>query len=517
MTNINKLLVAVSVIATNMVAIESLSVDDVRFDDGRQQESLTIESVDFTQNKGRQTSTYLEKVISGEIGAIYSTNSNTKKISVAMVLRYEDLFYEFIRLKLEYRYTFLNFEKKLVRRDNAPANLPSSKTVKETHSSSDLREAYVGLDLGKYADITIGRQVIVWGQFELLSPMDMLLPTDYSARTIGLLKAQNRLPQDSVVLNLYPTSKIKLSTYYFPQIQRDPLVQDFFDQGFVYNSDDDRLEIDQPDKDDEPQKAIKATYYGDSFTFGVLYYDGWEDGYTELEYLELEDRERPDQDLYLAERYMVRKVKATGFELAIPKNRWTWKIEATQQKDTIDFDPMDWNNYDTATGERRDFLSWIVNENGGRHFVPVWSNWMAIGFDYNSEKWQTNFIVVNVGEDIIGKENKRRMKQNFDLTIGDDGYSYNDAYAEPVKYQLPAIHTARYFDKDKDTALGVGLGVVGDGYKFFTYFKSTIGDSFSYGVSLEALNVETDRKLADDEYDVSVFQQLTRVFGVYKF
>ncbi len=517
MTNINKLLIAVSVIATNMVAIESLSVDDVRFDDGRQQESLTIdEKVDFGRNKERQTSTYLEKVISGEIGAIYSTNSNTKKTSVAMVLRYEDLFYEFIRLKLEYRYTHLNFEKKLVRRDNAPANLPSSKTVKETHSSSDLREAYINLDMGKYADISIGRQVIVWGQFELLSPMDMLLPTDYSARTVGLLKAQNRLPQDSVVLNLYPTSKIKLSTYYFPQITRDPLLQELFDRDVIYTNDG-RQEIDQPDKDDEPQKAIKATYFGDSFTFGVLYYDGWEDGYTELEYLVLKDRERPDQDLDYDERYIVRKVKATGFELAIPKNRWTWKIEATQQKDTIEFDPMDLNNYDIATGERRDFLHWIVNENGGRNFVPVWRNWMAIGFDYNSKKWQTNFIVLNVGEDIIGSENKRRMKQNFALTNEDEDISYNDVYREPVKYQLPAIHTARYFDKDKNTALGAGLGIVGEGYKFFTYFTSTIGDSFSYGVSLEALDVETDRKLADDEYDVEVFQQLTRVFGVYKF
>jgi len=474
-------------------------------------ESLSINSVEFSDKKSKQTSNYLEKVFSGEIGVSYSTNDTSNRVAYFGTLRYEDLFYNFIKAKLEYRYTNLNIKKELSLRVDTPG-LPNTKTVEKSFTTSGFREAYLDFDLGRYVSFSIGRQVIVWGQFEILSPIDMLLPYEYSTGISSISKVQNRLPQNSAILNIFPSSNFKIAGYYFPKIERDEMVQEIFDAGEVYY-DINQKKIEQPDKDEEYRIAMRATYFADNFTFGITYYDGWENFFTEYEYLEPSSRNRLHDDLTIVDYPMVSKVIATGIELSVPINKWTWKLEATQTKSTKGFDPVRLNDYDIAVGEEKDFLDWVMKKNDGKNFVPMWKTWLSAGFDYSSKKWQTNFLLLFVDENIIGKENENRMRQSWEIQAS----YYNESEVQNSWYYLPFVHTARYFDKDKHTALGFGYGIYGDGFKVFTYFKDVIKDDFTYGISLEMLDLPSDMQLSDEYYESSTTQGLFRLFGLYKF
>lgn len=320
-------------------------------------ESLSISSVEFSDKKSKQTSNYLEKVFSGEIGVSYSTNDTSNRVAYFGTLRYEDLFYNFIKAKLEYRYTNLNIKKELSLRVDTPG-LPNTKTVEKSFTTSGFREAYLDFDLGRYVSFSIGRQVIVWGQFEILSPIDMLLPYEYSTGISSISKVQNRLPQNSAILNIFPSSNFKITGYYFPKIERDEMVQEIFDAGEVYY-DINQKKIEQPDKDEEYRIAMRATYFADNFTFGITYYDGWENFFTEYEYLEPSSRNRLHDDLTIVDYPMVSKVIATGIELSVPINKWTWKLEATQTKSTKGFDRSQHSEHELEIGlvyKIREFL-----------------------------------------------------------------------------------------------------------------------------------------------------------------
>ncbi len=512
MTNTNKLLIAVSVIATNMVAIESLSVDDVRFDDGRQQESLTIdEKVDFGRNKERQTSTYLEKVLSGEIGFSWSQNTNTKRVSYFAIVRYEDLFFDFIKAKLEYRHTTTKLQRELTRRTYADdPTLPQTKTVEKTYRSNALREAYVDINFGRYGSLSVGRQVLVWGQFEGFSPIDMVMPHDYSTGTAGMTKVQNRLPQDAVVLNLFPIENLKISGYYFPHITRDPMIEKFFENAEVHYGEEthNTRVLEQPDEDEDYQTALRIMYYGDKWTVGYTRYDGWEGYYSENEHIH-PDPFRPGEYNHIPHP-KVERFQSEGWEFAIPSNKWTWKFETMVAKRSLD---LDHNRFsDTNTPEEQDFLDWVLNENASRFYVPVWYRLSVVGFDYSSERWDTNFLMFNINEDIAGDEYEKRYKQSYDI----NGQNYKDSLF-PVWLYIPFIHTARYFDDEKSSAIGAGFGIYGDSFKAFTYFKDTIDDSFSYGISYEYTQIASDAELEDNNYELTSTGGAGRVFGLYKF
>ena len=514
MTNINKLLLAVSVIATNMTAIESLSVDDTQFDDGRQQESLAIgDDVDFTQNKSRQTSTYLEKVLSGEIGFSWSQNTNTKRISYFAIVRYEDLFFDFIKAKLEYRHTTTKLQRELTRRTFADdPTLPQTKTVEKTYTSNALREAYVDINFGRYGSLSVGRQVLVWGQFEGFSPIDMVMPHDYSTGTASMTKVQNRLPQDAVVLNLFPIENLKISGYYFPHITRDPMIEEFYKDGVLYYDDElfSARTLDQPDEDEDYQTALRIMYYGNKWTVGYTRYDGWEMGYSENEHLEPHPTEA--DRMFLMPHPKIERFQSEGWEFAIPSNKWTWKFETMVAKRSLELDDVSFYNISFATGERADFLNWVINENDSKYYVPVWYRTTVIGFDYSSKRWNTNFSMFNINSSFAGSEAHKRYKQSYDI----NGQDYKDSLFPEWLY-VPLVHTTRYFDDEKSSAIGAGFGIYGESFKAYTYFKDTKDDIFSYGISYEVTQISSDMELEDNNYELASTGGAVRVFGLYKF
>jgi hypothetical protein len=64
----------------------------------------------------------------------------------------------------------------------------------------------------------------------------MILPFKRIVSGNSLGKVASRLPQNVAILNIYPFEKLELQAYYFPRITRDPIIDDYIDEGLTnYN------------------------------------------------------------------------------------------------------------------------------------------------------------------------------------------------------------------------------------------------------------------------------------------
>ena len=120
-------------------------------------------------------------------------------------------------------------------RDNAfysnRDDYPLEQTLSETNIGGNLREAYFDLNLGNFATLSFGNKLVVFGQFELFSPIDLFsLPSRFGSDEIGFSKLSNRLTQQTVQISLYPIEGIEIEAYQFPKIALDPFVEDALNQ-----------------------------------------------------------------------------------------------------------------------------------------------------------------------------------------------------------------------------------------------------------------------------------------------
>ena len=69
----------------------------------------------------------------------------------------------------------------------------------------EFRQTYVDISPLENVTITAGKQTIVWGQLDVFSPIDFLLPLDFNPMGFSLVKTDNRmLPKQPLA---YPTTQ----------------------------------------------------------------------------------------------------------------------------------------------------------------------------------------------------------------------------------------------------------------------------------------------------------------------
>ena len=106
----------------------------------------------------------------------------------------------------------------------------------------ELLEGYVDIDLDKVG-LSFGRRRIVFGQFDFISPVDLLLPVDFSGSTFSLSRVDNRLPQIAASAVFY-SGPVEVQAHYFPTL----IIDAFADDANNFN-------VDYIDRDGEDARA----------------------------------------------------------------------------------------------------------------------------------------------------------------------------------------------------------------------------------------------------------------------
>ena len=107
-----------------------------------------------------------------------------------------------------------------------PDNLPLERETDVADSFVDFREAYVQWEANDYATLTLGRQNLVWGKFEFLSPVGFLLPFRGTNTSPRPRRADFSFAQDGVNLSLFPTGNSEVQLIHVPQMRLDPSVEE---------------------------------------------------------------------------------------------------------------------------------------------------------------------------------------------------------------------------------------------------------------------------------------------------
>ncbi len=424
-----------------------------------------------------------------------------------------------------------------------------------------LREANVKLKLSDYLEISGGIHTIVWGQIDLVSPVDFYLPLRFDGGELNFNKTNNRLPQLSGILSIFPFRQVEIIGYYFPRVSLDSSNRRFFEQprdGLneeTYQIENEFLYPDEDPDQEEAQYAGRLLLYLNWATIGFTYYRGWEQFFEDKNRMLVQrphssgegyifaDPARSTEPVKTDPNYQVyfvedtprlRKIDVYGFEIAIPTGQWSWKMDLSysEGKEIIDiFNIGTFNNVKALQDDGREVLfgfplseeeyraqkaiiDWAKNENNNSLDVITTQTFIGIGVDADLEHWLINLgLFYNYNrpkskKDERGLELHERLE---DIQLVED---------EPVVPAVPFFNIGRYLSQDKKDIIGLAGGFFGFGAGAMIYFGQEYFEALQLGISLEFLFLfssnEVEEAVGGYELRDEVYPAL-RLLLAYKF
>jgi len=394
---------------------------------------------------------------------------------------------------------------------------PSIRTLKIEEDDTELSEGYFSVTPLSWLRLRVGRRKVVWGQFDVFSPVDLLLPFRTQSTDPYFTKVNFRRPQDHAQLSITPHERIELQGYWFYNTRIDPLLPRLTAQksGISVSLAEDRLE-------DHDQFAARLLFYPNWGTLGLTWYRGRHSlRVNDFTRFTREEGTDPLADLAMINDINGRRDLAGSFfdspdlaeldayalEFSARRGRWLFRTEVVYRESTGDLDELRSPcGFGCGPNEpRRRYLRWVLEENDGKFYGDLRTIMAGIGFKYESEKWLVDIALLALSEEFVG-DAKRGADLN-DEALGDDPAAGTLA--------APFINIARYFGRDKTVTLGFTAGFVGAygaGASLYTVFDFDQLDRFGVGAFQLVLGVDgfqynTDTALSDlndmgDLYDL---------------
>ena len=382
------------------------------------------------------------------------------------------------------------------RRDNQDM-LPQTRTREIDEDDFDVRDAFIQYDLTDDLVFSFGRRRVTWGQFDLLSPVNLALPLTPQTAELTSGKIDTMVPQDQVALSWFPGERVEIQAYYFASTQIDWLVEDVLegdDTETIYNGMvPDEVAADQEDFEDHEHYAARVLFYFDWGTLGLTYHDGQDSlaFNSDLATLECNDASPGAGGCDLAQAINVRRhtdlpdAESYGLELAIPAGKWVYKFEVLHQETVTDLEGFSIRG--DAAGGVRNYLNRVITDNGGRLYLPVDRTYFAIGADSDRDNWRFNLSLVGLSESYDDDDLIDAEEAEFDRDRG--------------SVVFPAVNIARYIGGDKQKELGFIGGFLGPYAGASIYYKSHIGDDFRWIIGVEAVRSLRDDLLSESNAD----------------
>ena len=355
-----------------------------------------------------------------------------------------------------------------------------------------LREANVKFKFGDSVQLLVGWHTVVWGQLDVLSPVDFILPLRIGSTGLGITKADNRNPQLMSVLYIFPQPWIEMQAYIFPNLGIDDAFLNNI-QTRVSNANNDYRtvkDLELPSGKDAYRYAGRTLFYLDNLTIGFTYYQGFLQ-FDPNENLELASSTKNGKTIYeLSGESELQLLQAYAFEIAVPQGKWVWKLDASYLKSNEDLklDVQTYNNQilgyiakDELFDKRTAYVNWILEKNNGKLEVKDGSLIATAGVDANLDKWLFNlgllmFINPRTAKEKEGFKLYRKAEEQQGNPFGDGEF-----------FAAPIINISRYLDKGKRDVLGFSAGFLNTGFGLVLYGSQEYFDSLRVALSFEYL------------------------------
>ena len=417
------------------------------------------------------------------------------------------------------------------------SDLAETRELDVSASGAELREAYLQYDLADNLSLSLGYQRPIWGQFDIVSPVNLLLPLEFQSDDLSFQKSAFRMPQPAVSAVLFPHERLEVSGYVFSGTNLDPLYEEILDEADGDNEVFVAGRFGQTETRPRPREdvsgydahAARAVWYGDSFTFGLTYYEGRNTlfAFEELPLVTMPVVQTDGAgggrrfDAYsVIERSLLPSSQAVGVELSVPAGRWTWKGEAIHMSTETDISGLRRESIaqgatDAISRARRNLYEWIVDENGGRGYVDVDFLMVGGGFDALYDHWRfgaSAFVVSNRLDD-RAKEADRLVQA---------AYSDDDAVGFSTEV-LPNAYVFYDFDEERTRTTGLVGGFAGPFFGLSAFYTSRWLDDWRWTASLEYAVAISDQLLSElnsdsESYELEDAAALgVRLGAVYEF
>ena len=499
----------------------SLEEDDLMMDDFSMDE-MDDDSGDFSfdDDEGFQSFT---KNIEGVAGTLYQQGTYRQKFGSLFRFKYNHDFsfidfvsqFEFTYVSLSNRYEVQLYEK------NGHEYIEYEFDHTDREFFFDLRELYIRKRFGSRHNLSLGRQLIVWGQFDIFSPIDFALPTQVDNGGFSLNKANNRMPQDALIYRFYPFPNVEFNTYYIPKTRisqftkflintyseytfdsipvLDPSSSSYAEDKFV------EIPINGSFPDESPITAFRLMLYPRWFTLGLTYFDGLDIYPYDVGVVSVHNGSQYNSKLegsyYNHDRQItILPSKLYGLELSKSIGNTTFKMELARKQTNRgiygvrDMDFLSGFGESESEDDNMDFdkkliYDWILYQNGGKNYIPYYWDFIGVGLDGNYNWGIVNFYVTRISfsehsgyADIVNLENIVSGLRTYD------------------NFPLFGLNIGKYFGQDKKKLLGFAGGMLTGSLGVTLYYGQEFRESWNMSVSLEVMNYISDVEYMEDKY-----------------
>ena len=383
------------------------------------------------------------------------------------------------------------------------AETEGDRTVREFTGITDvdeveILEGYTNIDLNRLL-LSFGRKKVVFGQFDLFSPIDIVLPLDLSSTTISFSKVENRLPQNVASAQLFLPRGFEVHYYYFPNLLTDALTSQF-NNAVQYEFNGTTRTSSYIDPADENQEAVRLLYVNPQITIGLTFFRGnnffaqdfvslipgregylCQDGVYRERCGALDENNKRTGDYVHRPSPTLPSNNAVGVEVAIPAGRMTYKFEWSRNELQEDI----WQ-VDTLNEHYQEYIGWVIEENDGKEYIDVIQHLYALGFDYYSARRLINFSFL-----LFEKEYDAHAQRGKDLAE-QSGFD-----AGGNSFVIPIFHIAGNYGTNLDHRVGWVLGSVGFASGTSVYYQNTVIDSLLLWLSFDFLDYRNDSNIVD--------------------
>lgn len=344
--------------------------------------------------------------------------------------------------------------------------------TESTESDINLREAYIRGNY-KYGSITAGKQVLVWGSMNLLSPIDFILPYKLDSRGTGVTKASNRYPLNMITATLYPKPNITLSAHYILESPVSSLIELQTNEDYEFPVADDpdynnknRVEF---EKQNRNQFALRALYSPNWGSIGLTYFDGINSFTSPTAKGSIKQFDPTDPNALgykiTVDEFKQSRMQAVGIESTVKVSKsllFKSELLHARYQESVEFDS---SNDDDPLGE------FLVNNNNSQLHYDSGVNIVSIGLE-SQPNW--GVFEINIAS-VIPIDPDQQDKLDELQNIESDGGTV-----------APSLHIARYFFEENRGQLGLYAGMT-PGLRFGAalYYTHLFNDTWRMYVSLD--------------------------------